>query len=107
MKKTSYQIVGLALAGVLFLLAGVGAVQAQAAGPCLDNRSIAAAVAGGQFRSLPQLAQQAGFNPQQTFNLRVCQINGQPYYYFDTLDAYGQTRTYVLRATDGAPYIGG
>ena len=95
------------MAGVLFLFAGIGAVQAQATGPCLDDLSINAAVASGQFRSLPQLAQQAGFNPQQTLNPRVCQINGQPYYFFVTLDAYGQTRNYVLRATDGAPYIGG
>jgi hypothetical protein len=111
MKKIAYKIITLIMLGSFFAFAGTGAskaqVLAQAVGPCLDNRSIAAAVASGQFLSLPQLAQLAGFNPQQTHNLRVCQINGQPYYYFDTFDAYGQTRTYVLRATDGAPYIGG
>ena len=107
MKKIAYQIAVWALAGSLFALGGISASQAQVVGPCLDNRSINAAVASGQILSLAQLAQRASFNPQQTLNPRVCQINGQPYYFLDTLDAYGQTRNYVLRATDGAPYIGG
>jgi len=85
----------------------VGQVVGQSVGQCLDNRAINAAVSSGQILALSQIAQSAGFNPQQSFNIRVCRINGQPYYLLDTLDAYGRTQNHILRATDGAPYIAG
>ncbi len=111
MKKIAYKFLSLALAVSFFAFASVGASQAQAlaqaVGPCLDNRSVSAAVASGQILPLAQISRRAGLNPAEILNTRVCQINGQAYYFVDTLGAYGATKNLVLRATDAAPYIGG
>lgn len=107
MKKVAYKILALVLAGAFFALGGTGASRAQIVGPCLDNRAISAAVASGQILPLSQISQRANVNPDEILNTRVCQINGQAYYFVDTLGAYGGTSNLVLRATDAAPYIGG
>ena len=108
MKKIIKKFIRIALAGFLFLGGSSVVSVSQNLGPCLDNRAIAIASSSGVILPLVEILRRAGVGASaNVLNVRVCQIQGQPYYLIDILRPNGAAQNLILRANDGTPFIAG
>lgn len=108
MKQILHQIANIALAGTLVFGLGTATSLAQNIGPCLGPVAAQNAKNNGLFMPLVAIKRMHNIHPNAAIsNLRVCQVNGQPHYIFDVFPPNGNARHFVLRATDGTPYIAG
>jgi len=74
----------------------------------MNNIAIAASVASGIILPLVEILRRAGIGVSaKVLNVRVCQIQGQPYYLIDVLHPNGAAQNLILRANDGTPYVAG
>ncbi len=108
MKKLIRKIGSIALAGALIFGGSANISVSQNLGTCMNNRAIAVAAASGVILPLVQLLRRAGIGANaNVLNVRVCQIQGQPYYLIDVLHPNGAAQNLILRANDGTPYVAG
>ncbi len=107
MKKIIKSLSGLLLAGTLVMAAGTGSTLSQTFGQCLDNRAINLARANGIILPYPDILRLAGVKRNEAKGVRVCNINGQPFYLIRVLRNNGVAQNLILRASDGTPYIAG
>ena len=77
---------------------------ALAAGPCLDNPEVQAAMSADQIKSWPTIRAMAGISDQykDLSAARVCEQNGQLYYFVNVAGPSGESKQLVLNAVDGS-----
>lgn len=108
MKKLTSKIAGVALAATMALVSAGTPSVSQNIGLCLDPRAANAARQSGQILPLVDvLRRQNVGRAAKILNVRVCQINGSLHYIIDVLRRNGLAQHFVLRGSDGSPYIGG
>ncbi len=108
MKNILRKIAEIALAGALIFGGSTSVSLSQAFGSCMGNRAIATAQASGVILPLVEILRRAGVGARANIlSVRVCQIQGQPYYLIDVLRPSGAAQNLILRANDGTPYVAG
>ena len=86
----------------------LGAVMpAHAATPqqsCLSDQQIQTAIASGKIKSWPKVKKLAQISPdyQEVSDVKVCMINGVPYYTVNLVSNSGDAKKIVLNAVDGS-----
>ena len=94
----------MAAAVVLSSGAAMPAWAAQNPGHCLTAPEVQAAIASGQIKSWPTIKRLAGVAPsyQEVSEVKVCLINGVPFYTVNLVSPNGQATKMVLNAIDGS-----
>ena len=81
-------------------------VPVQAAGPqsCLSDQQIQTAIESGQIKSWPKVKKLARISSdyQEVSDVKVCMINGVPYYTVNLVSTSGDAKKIVLNALDGS-----
>jgi len=91
--------------GVAAVMAGVAAsAHAQAAGTCVDNRTVQALIASHQIKTWPAIKALAGISDQykEVSAVRVCEQGGQPYYVVNVAGPSGESEQLVINAVTGS-----
>ena len=91
-------------AAVLSLAVAVPAyAQAGKAGNCLSDQQIQSEIASGQIQSWPAIKRMAGIaNYQEVSDVRVCLVNGAPFYQVNVVSPNGEAKKVVINALDGS-----
>jgi len=99
-------VTNLCLTAVLAAMVGAAALPAWAADGdvCLDNRDVQALIAGHKIRTWPAVKAMAGISGQykEVSAVRVCELNGAPYYVVNVAGPTGESRQLVLNAVTGS-----
>lgn len=76
--------------------------QAAKAGNCLSDQQIQTEIASGQIQSWPSIKRKAGIsNYQEVSAVRVCLVNGVPFYQVNVVSPNGEAKKVQLNAVDG------
>jgi hypothetical protein len=98
-------VIKLCLAALLTAAVGAAALPAWAADAdaCLDNRDVQALIAGHKIKTWPAVKAMAGISEQykEVSAVRVCELNGAPYYVVNVAGPAGESRQLVLNAVTG------
>ncbi len=90
-------VAALAAATLISLSAAVPAAAQEA---CLSNRDLQTRIASGEIAPVAQVLERNGIGRNtEVLSVEVCRDNGNWAYYVGVIDAYGQARTLVLRAS--------
>ncbi len=82
------------------LLSLSAAAPAAAQDACLSNRDLQAKIAAGEIAPVAQVLDQAGVGRNtEVLSVEACESDGGWSYYIGVIDAYGEARTLVLRAS--------
>jgi uncharacterized membrane protein YkoI len=102
MKKTLIILMTVAAAATLSLGAVMPAYAA--AQTCLSDQEIQTKIASGQIKSWPKVKKLAQISPdyQEVSDVKVCMINGVPYYTVNLVSANGAAKKIVVNAVDGS-----
>jgi uncharacterized membrane protein YkoI len=68
---------------------------------CLSDQEIQGAIASGQIKSWPKIKQIARISGE-VWNVRVCMINGVPFYTVNLVSSNGEAKKIVVNALDGS-----
>ncbi len=70
---------------------------------CLSDQQVQAAIAAGQIKSWPKIRKLAQISTdyQEVSDVKVCMINGMPYYTVNLVSSNGEATKFVLNAVDG------
>lgn len=94
-----------AAAAILSLGAAMPVFAAPAGGhQCLSDQQIQAAIASGQIKSWPKIKKMARISAdyQEVSDVKVCMINGVPFYTVNLVSSNGDAKKIVLNALDGS-----
>ena len=70
---------------------------------CLSDQEIQKEITSGMIRSWPAIKKLAGIsNYQEVSDVRVCMINGKPFYEVNIVSPSGEAKKVVLNALDGS-----
>jgi uncharacterized membrane protein YkoI len=71
---------------------------------CLSDQQIQSAISSGQIKSWPKIKKMAQISGeyQEVSDVRVCLINGVPFYTVNLVSSNGEARKIVLNAMDGS-----
>jgi uncharacterized membrane protein YkoI len=71
---------------------------------CLSDQEIQGAIASGQIKSWPKIKQIARISTdyQEVSDVRVCMINGVPFYTVNLVSSNGEAKKIVVNALDGS-----
>jgi uncharacterized membrane protein YkoI len=71
---------------------------------CLSDQEIQSAISSGQIKSWPKVKKMAQIpgEYQEVSDVRVCLINGVPFYTVNLVSSNGEARKIVLNAMDGS-----
>jgi uncharacterized membrane protein YkoI len=71
---------------------------------CLSDQEIQTAIASGQIKSWPRIKQMARISTdyQEVSDVRVCMINGVPFYTVNLVSSNGEAKKIVVNALDGS-----
>jgi uncharacterized membrane protein YkoI len=71
---------------------------------CLSDQEIQSAISSGQIKSWPKIKKMAQIpgEYQEVSDVRVCLINGVPFYTVNLVSSNGEARKIVLNAMDGS-----
>ena len=97
-------LITMAAAATLLLAAAVPSYAAAARDKdCLSDQQIQAAIAAGQIQSWPKIRKLAKVSTdyQEVSDVRVCMIQGVPYYTVNLVSSNGEATKFVLNAVDG------
>ena len=87
-------------------LAVAAPAQAQIAGKqanCLSDQEIQTEIASGQIQSWPAIKKLAGISSYQEVSpVRVCRVNGVPFYEVNIVSPSGEAKKVVINALDGS-----
>ena len=74
---------------------------------CLTDQQIQVAIAAGQIKSWPKIKTLAGvaMDYQEVSDVRVCLIQGIPYYTVNVVSPGGEATKIVLNAVDGTAEV--
>ncbi|HWA42149.1 MAG TPA: hypothetical protein VHA10_02995 [Hypericibacter adhaerens] len=96
----------MAAAAILSLGAATSAFAAPPAGggQCLSDQQIQSAIASGQIKSWPKIKKLARISAdyQEVSDVKVCLVNGVPYYNVNLVSSNGDAKKIVLNALDGS-----
>jgi uncharacterized membrane protein YkoI len=70
---------------------------------CLSDQQIQTEIASGQIQSWPAIKRLARIaNYQEVSDVRVCLINGVPYYQVNVVSPNGEAKKVMINALDGS-----
>lgn len=70
---------------------------------CLSDQEIQSAIASGQIKSWPRIKQMARISRDyQDLDVRVCLINGVPFYTVNLVSSNGEAKKIIVNALDGS-----
>lgn len=71
---------------------------------CLSDQEIQSAISSGQIKSWPKIKQIARISTdyQEVSDVRVCMINGVPFYTVNLVSSNGEAKKIVVNALDGS-----
>jgi uncharacterized membrane protein YkoI len=71
---------------------------------CLSDQQIQTAIASGKIKSWPKVKKLAQISPdyQEVSDVKVCMIDGVPYYTVNLVSTSGDAKKIVLNAVDGS-----
>ena len=71
---------------------------------CLSDQEIQSAISSGQIKSWPKIKKMAQISGeyQEVSDVRVCLVNGVPFYTVNLVSSNGEARKIVLNAMDGS-----
>ena len=80
------------------------AVSPTSARDCLDDQQVQAAIASGQIKSWPKIRKLAGISAdyQEVSDVRVCMVDGVPYYTVNLVSPEGYASKTFVNAVDGS-----
>lgn len=92
-----------ALAALSMGLVVPAQAQAGKRGNCLTDQQIQTQIASGQIQSWPAIKRLAGIAKyQEVSDVRVCLINGVPFYQVNVVSPNGEAKKVVINALDGS-----
>ena len=82
----------------------LGAVMPASAADCLTEQKIQAAIESGKIKSWPAVKKLARVSSdyQEVSDVKVCLINGVPFYTVNLVSSSGDAKKIVLNAVDGS-----
>jgi uncharacterized membrane protein YkoI len=97
-------LIMMAAAATLSLGAAMPAFAASKDKQCMSDQEIQTAIASGQIKSWPRIKKMAQISTdyQEVSDVRVCLINGVPFYTVNLVSSDGEARKIVLNALDGS-----
>jgi uncharacterized membrane protein YkoI len=103
---TSFRSILIMMAAAATL--SLGAAMPVSAAPkdkqCLSDQEIQSAISSGQIKSWPKIKKMARISGeyQEVSDVRVCLINGVPFYTVNLVSSNGEAKKIVLNAMDGS-----
>jgi uncharacterized membrane protein YkoI len=92
-----------AAAGLSLALAAPAYAQVGKAGSCWSDQQIQSEIASGQIQSWPAIKRLAGIaSYQEVSDVRVCPVNGVPFYQVNVVSPNGEAKKVVINALDGS-----
>lgn len=102
-------LITMAAAAVFSLAAAMPAFAqdgARARLDCLSDRQITAAIESGQILSWPKIKKLAGISAyQEVSDVKVCMIEGVPYYILNVISPGGEAAKIALNAVDATEEV--
>lgn len=103
---TSFRTIIITMAAAATLLLAAALPSLAATGKdmdCLSDQQIQAAIAAGQIKSWPKIKKLAQISAdyQEVSDVKVCLIDGVPYYTVNLVSSNGAAAKFVLNAVDG------
>ena len=103
---TSFRTILITMAAAATLLLAAATPSLAATGKdkaCLSDQQIQAAIAAGQIQSWPKIKKLAKVSTdyQEVSDVKVCMIDGVPYYTVNLVSSNGEAQKIVLNAVDG------
>jgi uncharacterized membrane protein YkoI len=96
-------LITMAAAAALSFGAAMPAHAAQKSGNCLSDQQIQADIASGKILSWPKIKRIAGISEYaEVSDVKVCTVNGVPYYTVNIVSPNGEAKKIVLNAVDGS-----
>ena len=94
----------MAAAATLSFGAAVPAYAASKDRACLSDQEIQSAISSGKIKSWPKIKKMARISGdyQEVSDVRVCLVNGVPFYTVNLVSSSGEARKIVLNAMDGS-----
>jgi uncharacterized membrane protein YkoI len=104
MKSFRNLLITLATAGLLLAAADPAVAQVTPQrGNCLSDQQIQTEIASGQIQSWPSIKKLAGISAyEEVSDVRVCLINGVPFYQVNIISPNGEAKKVMINALDGS-----
>ena len=95
-----------AAAGISLAAAMPAYAQVQRERNCLSDDQIQTAIESGQIQSWPKIKRLAGISTyEEVSDVKVCLIEGVPYYMLNVISPNGEATKIVLNAVDGTEEV--
>ena len=95
-----------AAAGISLAAAMPAYAQVQRERNCLSDDQIQTAIESGQIQSWPKIKRLAGISAyEEVSDVKVCLIEGVPYYMLNVISPNGEATKIVLNAVDGTEEV--
>ena len=99
-------LITMAAAASVSLAAAMPAFAQARGGNCLSDDQIQTAIQSGEIKSWPKIKNLAGISAyEEVSDVKVCLINGVPYYMLNVISPEGEATKIVLNAVDGTEEV--
>ena len=99
-------LITMAAAASISLAAAMPAYAQARGGDCLSDGQIQAAIESGEIQSWPKIKKLAGISAyEEVSDVKVCLIDGIPYYMLNVISPNGEATKIVLNAVDGTQEV--